>query len=224
MSRSSPPDALPTDSSPSQDRVPGDSDPGLGPSDVLLPDPVPTPDRVLEVSSPGYFDAVPLGSSSDQDRVPSVVTQDGMVVSSGPRSPDPVPLVKVPSFRTIDPLRSPPPKFDEVPPTPPSYQATPAPPPPPPGPPPGGTRRFNFTFPTWQEVRAAFDRFRFRSRADGNVDPGTRKRKRDRAKETAKGCWRKLGLGRREDRDDEDTQAPDQASPVAVVPVVVHKK
>lgn len=221
MSRSSPPDALPTDSSPSQDRVPGEPGPGLGPSDVLLPDPVLAPERVPEVSSADYFD-VPLDSSSDQDGVPLAMAQDGVIVSSGPRSPNPVPLAEVPSFRTIDPLRSPPPRFDEIPPTPPSYQVIPPPPPPPP--PPGGTRRFNFTFPTWQEIRAAFDRLRFRVRADGNVDPGTKRRKRDRAKETAKGCWRKLGLGRREDRDDEDTQAPDQASSVAAMPVVVYKK
>lgn len=232
MSNSSPPDALPAGSNLSHDDVL--ENPGPGPPDVMPPGPVLALDTVPEVSSPSFFDVVPLNSSSAQDMmlIPSPA-RDGMIVASGPRSPDVVPLDEVPSFRTVDPLRSPPPTFDEVPPTPPGYRETPPPPPPPPPPTPidlpplGGTRRFNFTFPTWQEIQAAFDRFRFRGRANGvggDADPGTKGRKRDRAKKVAKGCWRKLGLGRREDRDDEDTQAPEQASSVVVVPVVVHKK
>lgn len=231
MSSSGPPDSpQPID----HDRVPARR-PGPRPlivpevpdSDNLLPDPMLTP---TSISVPGqsFIDAVHQGPSFSRPPGPSL-TEEELVVSSGPDSPDVIPLDVVPSFRTIDPLCGPPPSFEEVPPTPPRYQeqlplqapiiAS--------GGAAAGAVQSRFTLPTWQEVQAASQRLRLRVRigGPGSVgDDGTKKRKRDRAKQTAKECWRKLGLGKKEDRDDEDTQSPGRASPVTVVPTVVHIK
>lgn len=231
-------DSLPPSTSPTQDadlareRIPEDL--SLDPSDFLLPGPSLTQDIRSSCPSTGYFDnLLPIpGSAQDgmpedpnpgpPDARPSAPFR--MFSTPRQRSPDVLPLDAVPSFRTIDPLRSPPPKFADVPPTPPVYVLPP--PPSAPQPPPGGTRRFSFTFPTWQEVQAAFDRLRTRSGspAGSGAGPegggGTKKRKRDRARKALKRCWRKLGLSKKKDNDDEESEAPGNPNPVPVVPIV----
>lgn len=229
MSSSGPPDSPPPID---QDRVPARR-PGPRPlivpeapeSDDLLPDPILAP---TSISVPGqsFIDAVNEEPSFNNPLGPSLAEQE-LMVCSGPDSPDVIPLDVVPSFRTIDPLCGPPPSFEEVPPTPPRYQAQPPPqaPLPVPGGAGAGAVQPRFTLPTWQEIQAASQRLRLRVRSGGAAgDDGTKRRKRDRAKQTAKECWRKLRLGKKEDRDDEDPQSPGQASPVTVVPTVVHIK
>lgn len=220
MSGSGPPGSPPAN----QDRVPVDPN-----SDLLLPGPILAPIGTLALTGDDSYDELTLRPSLSEERamiVPGPDSPDSPEIIPGPDSPDIIPLDIVPSFHTIDPLRPPPPSFDEVPPTPPGYQAQ-APPPPPPLPVQGGTRS-RFTFPTWEEIRASFERFRLRISGEGNAEPGAKKRKRDRAKKTAKACWRKLGMGKKEEEEDRDgeggSQAPQQASPVVAPTVVFIKK
>lgn len=228
MSSSGPPDSSSTD----QDRVPARRPgptlyrvPG-GPgshsdSDLLLPGPIlGRMGASVPVEDVLYDD----GDESTLYPLRLSMSEQGEMPVPGPDSPEIIPLDTVPSFHTIDPLRPPPPSFAEVPPTPPGYQARA--PQPPPLPAQGGAR---FTFPTWEEIRARFERLRLRVSGEGSAEPGTKERKRDRAKRTAKVCWRKLGLGRKEeeegDRDDGGgSQAPSQASPVVAPTVVFIKK